>query len=113
MATKAVTKYRYRTRVVRARSRRSGVTLPVAVLAGFAPTAVAAYAGWRGSGVDGLVHNLVMRLTGFSTDKGTFHAQQLMYGWGPILLGMLAHKAANRFGVNRALANAGVPLLRI
>jgi hypothetical protein len=33
--------------------------------------------------------------------------------WGPVLLGTVVHKIANKLGVNRAIARAGIPIVRI
>jgi len=36
-----------------------------------------------------------------------------MAGWGPILTGLIVHKAAQKFGLNRAIARAGIPFVSI
>lgn len=43
----------------------------------------------------------------------TFHAERMKEGLLPIAAGALVHKLAGVLGINRALASARVPLLRI
>lgn len=114
MATKALKKYR--TKVVKVRSRRkAGFTLPLAAIAGFGPLAGQIYFGYKtGRGLEGMIHYGVAALTGYDTDGGPW---QPMYavknGLGPIILGVMVHKLASKLGVNRTLAGAGVPWIRI
>lgn len=89
------------------------MTLPLAVLAGFAPLTLQTLSMYQSSGFDGATQSLVAGTTGYSRWEGKWRAQYLMAGMGPIVLGILAHKVASRLGVNRALANAGVPVIRI
>jgi hypothetical protein len=89
------------------------MTIPVAALAGFVPLAGNAIKDFKDGGVTVLGKGLVLRTTGMNTDTGKWMPEYLMQGLGPIVAGVLAHKLASKLGVNRALANAGVPLLRI
>lgn len=89
------------------------MTLPVAVLAGFAPLAYQTYRSYQENGVDGASQALVALTTGYSRWEGAWKAEYLMKGMAPIVAGVLIHKLAGKFGINRALANAGVPLLRL
>lgn len=118
MATKAVAKRRTRTVYVRRAARRAkNMTIPLAIVAGFAPTAMFALEGFQIPGSEGGIkeaaHRLTMRMTGYEWKGGGFSWAQLMEGWTPLILGVVAHKAANRFGINRMLGRMGVPLLRI
>ena len=92
------------------------MTIPVAVLAGFVPLGVGVYgAVRRGMAGDtaGMTQELTIRTTGFNTDTKSFHWPAFWGTYGPILAGLVVHKAASRLGVNRALAKAGVPFLRV
>jgi len=51
--------------------------------------------------------------TGYSTVHKNFKWDRLSQGALPLAVGALVHKLAGRFGVNRALASAGIPVLRI
>ena len=103
--------------VKRAARRAKSMTIPLAVVAGIAPTLAYAYQGFVLPGGEGgpveAAHRITMRMTGYEWKGGGFSWPQLMQGWGPLLLGAAAHKAANRLGLNRAIARAGIPLLRI
>lgn len=114
MATKALTRTR-RVYVKRPRSRRrsAGMTLPLAAIMGFAPIAAAAMKDFKAGGAYGAAAGLSLRTTGWDIVDQKWRPEYLLQGLGPILIGGLVHKFANKMGVNRALANAGVPLLRL
>jgi hypothetical protein len=116
MATKAIARRRIvYARRPRSRRRAAGMTIPVAVLAGFGPLIGQALYGWKsGRGVEGVVHYTTAALTGVDTDGGPWQPMYaLKNGLGPIIVGMVVHKVAGRLGVNRALSAAGVPFLRV
>jgi hypothetical protein len=106
-----------RTRTVyikRAKHRsKAGFTLPIAVLAGFAPLGFNAIKDYRDGGLQVLGKGLVLRTTGMNTDTGKWMPEYLMQGLGPIVAGVFVHKLASKLGINRALAGAGVPFLRV
>jgi hypothetical protein len=117
MATKAIARRRI---VYRARPRhhsKAKMTIPLALIAGLAPTAMFALEGFQIQGSEGGIkeaaHRLTGRLTGYEWKGGTWSLAELSKGWLPILAGVAAHKMANRFGINRWLSSTGVPLLRI
>lgn len=100
----------------RRRSSRGKFTLPVAVVAGFAPLGLGLFgAAKRAAAGDlaGASQEVVIRTTGYNTDTKSFHWPTFVGSYGPIVAGVIVHKIANRLGVNRALANARVPFLRI
>lgn len=119
MATTQVVKYRNRPVARRRRSRRGGFTLPLAVVAGFAPLAMDMWnVGYQrkdqpGGRIGGMLHMAALDLAAYNTDTKSFDSNHLGTGWGAITLGFLAHKVANLLGVNRALARAKVPFIRI
>jgi hypothetical protein len=118
-ATRAISRRRsarrYTFRSVRHRAKH--MTVSLAILAGLAPTAAFAIEGFRiGGDQGGLVeamHRVTMRLTGYEWKGGGFSMGELAKGWTPLLAGAVAHKLANRFGVNRMLAKSGIPFIRI
>jgi hypothetical protein len=93
--------------------RRSQMSLPIAVVAGFVPLASNALRDYQQGGLDLLGTGLTWRLTGYNQMSKRFDLSGLSSGLLPILLGIGVHKLAGRLGVNRAIANAGIPLLRL
>lgn len=90
--------------------KRPGMTIPLAVVAGFA-VPVVGVTQLGGMSIGDKVTTVGRWFTGF--DKAGFHPESLKNGLYPVLLGFLAHWAANKFGLNRQLAKMGVPLIRI
>jgi len=110
----AKAKVKYRNRFVSKRHhKRPGMTVPVAVLAGFAPLGVAALEGYQYNGVKGLAKRVTLGMTGYNIEDKKFYAQEMAKVAGPIVLGVVVHKLAGKLGINRALAGAGVPFLRV
>lgn len=90
--------------------RRPGFTLPLAIVGGFMPMAVGAYN--RRSTPGEIPKYLLASLTGYYPGVG-WNAANMKDGALPLLAGMLAHKLAGRLGINRLLARARVPVIRI
>lgn len=97
----------------KAHRRRAGMTVPLAVLAGFAPLGVSTIEGFKQNGAEGAMHYAVAGLTGWDTRTNKWELAYMTRGTIPIVLGFLVHYAASRLGVNRALGRARVPFLRI
>jgi hypothetical protein len=90
------------------------MTIPIAVLAGFVPLAKDVAMGYSASGMQGAGHYLVGGVTGYDTNTGKFNVPwALSHFWLPVTAGLVVHKLAGKFGVNRALSSAGIPLFRI
>jgi len=90
-------------------------SLPLAALAGFGPLA---YNLWQDSKMGSvapqqMLSDVIASLTGWDIGTGTWRPQHLLRGAVPIIGGMAIHKMAGRFGVNRMLARAGIPVIRI
>jgi len=115
MATKALARRRPRRSNPRSRSRRrAGFTLPLAVVGGFMPLGCHALQDFKEGGAIQVGKGVCQRTTGYVVDAGTFHWPSLNQGLWPIVLGILVHKlVGGTLGVNRALARAKVPVLRI
>ena len=104
---------RWGRRIVRRAQR---TTLPLAVLAGFVPlgvgtieTAQLAIAGKP----EAAARHMSIVATGYDPEKRHFYTSALMKTYTPLIAGMVVHKVAGWVGVNRALARAKVPLLRV
>lgn len=118
MATKAIARPRARriyVRANRARRRAQGFTIPLAALAGLAVglaapvEQVVKYGRFQEAG-----KHLVYNYTGYSMWSGKFRTEGLMRGLAPLALGMVVHKViGGRLGVNRMLAQARMPFVRI
>lgn len=95
------------------RRRSKKFTVPIAVVAGIAPTAYQGIKGFQQDGLEGLIQRTTLSLTGYNVEDHQFYRDNLKEGLYPMVIGMLVHWGAKRFGINRALGSAGVPLLRI
>jgi hypothetical protein len=89
--------------------KKHSMTIPIAIVAGFIPPAVGVWD--RRSDPKQMGNFALAAFTGI--DNGRFNPAALRYGALPVAAGFLAHKIASRLGVNRALASAGIPLIRI
>jgi len=112
MATKTIVKYR---RAPKAKHHhKAGMTVPLGVVAGFMPLAMFAYDGFQYGGWTNVGHRLLAGLTGYNTTTHKFESVQLKNGLYPLLAGLAAHKIVGQWlGVNRMLAKAKIPFIRI
>lgn len=93
--------------------RSKGFTLPVAAVAGFIPLA-GNIASVAGQGIEPIGWMATQALTGYDTRTNKFWWPNLNKGAIPIIMGILAHKIiGGKLGVNRILANSGIPFIRI
>ena len=105
------------TRVVRVKARRRAhrkFTIPLAMVAGFAPLVIVGVKAFQKAGPTYAVQEMTCALTGYSIPEHKFYPGQMMNGTVPLLLGIILHKVVgSKFGVNKMLAQANVPLLRL
>lgn len=87
------------------------MTIPLAVVAGFVPTAVGVW-NRRSSG-QAVADYLQQGFTGITPGTGQFAFSNLKVGLLPIAAGFMVHKVASMLGVNRAIARARIPFIRI
>jgi hypothetical protein len=83
--------------------RRAKPALSLAMLAGFAPTAIYAYNGFKQQGLEEGVARMAARLTGYSFTEQKWKPNELLAGMLPLVGGAIVHKIANRVGINRQL----------
>lgn len=103
---------RVRRYYARGKSRAKKMTIPIAPLAGImAMPATSLVASDLTSGQYGRIPASMATIAGFN--NGVFSIDVLKNNMIPLLTGMLVHKGANILGVNRTLAAAKVPLIRI
>lgn len=96
------------------RHKAAGMTLPLAVIGGLVPMGVDVLGAYRVGGVQTALEHVSLCTTGYDPSDGKMKldfAFKKLYG--PLLAGFLVHKVAGKLGVNRALAKAGVPILRV
>jgi len=94
--------------------RRARQTLPLAVVAGFIPPARIILAESQGGrGIEGGAVAASRIFLGYDSNTAVWDFRQLQFGFGPILMEFAIHKVATMVGVNRALAGARIPFIRI
>jgi len=100
-----------------AKKRRHGkrkFTLPIAAAGGVAAGVVSAVAEVDGNIMTPIfAQKVIARYTGVNMTNGSFNAEYLKLGLLPAVAGCLIHWGASKFGINRMIARAGVPILRI
>jgi hypothetical protein len=88
------------------------MTFPVAVIAGLIPgvagTMEAAKGGWKAGGT-----YACSAYTGYNPILGTFSIGNMSQGLKPLAIGVVIHKVAGWLGINKAIAGAGIPFIRI
>jgi hypothetical protein len=93
--------------------RQNGFQIPIAVVAGLAPTGVKVWEA-RGGGVSGMAREAGRILTGFDFWNGQFIPGAMRYGLLPIVAGLAIHwLVGKKLGLNRLLARSGIPVIRI
>lgn len=110
--TKAVARRRTRTVVKRVGSRAKKMTIPLALVAGMAPITLGTINYIRGGGSD-VGGYFTSRMIGFQPWDGKWSFTKFKQGGLPIIVGLAIHKIASRLGINRAIASAGIPFIRI
>jgi len=94
--------------------KKAQATLPLAVVAGFLPPARIILAESQGGrGIEGGAVAASRIFLGYDSNTAVWDFRQLQFGFGPILMGFAIHKVAQMVGINRALAAARIPFIRI
>jgi hypothetical protein len=91
------------------------VTIPLAIVAGFAPTVVRAVQDSNSFKNPGnFFKRITYNFTGINMwANNKFEMAGIKAGWLPLGVGLLAHVLATKLGINRALARSGIPFVRI
>lgn len=113
-------KSRVRRIYIRSKRRRGGkkFTLPIAVMAGLASPVGRTIDHGINQGIlgqEGAIAELSRIMTGFNpfATPITWETWRMRYGLLPVVAGVGIHKIAGMLGINRAIAQAGIPLIRI
>lgn len=93
--------------------RKKKFTIPVSIAAPIAYVGYNTFLYANNRGVDVALDKLSKWMTGFSVAEADFNLNSMKGGALPILTGVVIHKVANMTGLNRALSNAGIPIIRI
>jgi hypothetical protein len=97
--------------VTRSPRRRRKFTLPLAVVGGMFPTAIGVIN--RRDSVTAMGNFLQLGWTGIDPATNKFSLANMRYGAIPALGGVGVHMIASKLGLNRILAKAGIPIIRI
>lgn len=95
------------------RRRKNNFTLPLGIIAPLGKVGADCVQVGLSDGIGAGANHFTTLMTGYNIDTKDFKVSRLYRGLFPVLGGVLLHKAAGRLGINRALASAGVPWLRI
>lgn len=91
--------------------RRRGFTLPpIAIIVGLMPGLQRTFYGFQADGLRGAVNEASKVYLGYVAETGKWYGSLMWYGFAPLVLGMLVHRGATAFGINRMLARARIPI---
>lgn len=95
------------------RRRRNGIKIPVALLAGFIPYIGQLSSAWSAGGWDSF-SKTAPKIVGYDGYTSKWHPKYFVQSGGlAILAGAIVHKLASRLGINRSIANMGIPIIRV
>jgi len=90
------------------------LTLPMGLLAGLAPGVTRTAQTFQANGAQAAANEALAIYSGFDTETNSFSMSNLSLGLVPLLVGWGLHKfVGGGLGINRALAQARVPLIRL
>lgn len=95
------------------RSSKKGPTIPLAIAAPLVSVGADYANSVKSQGFAQASRFLNEKMTGFDISTGQFHFSSMKYGALPVVVGGLVHKMASKVGINRAIAGAGIPWIRI
>ncbi len=110
--TKVRTRRRYFSRARMPRGKRKP-TISLAIMGGMSVPVIQAVNVYKYAGVVNALSNFTQNMTGFVPTTGEFHVEYIKKGLLPVMGGALIHKVASMVGLNRMIAQAGVPFIRI
>lgn len=96
------------------RRKKKTFTVPMLIALPIASQASQFYYEWQREGIQKATAWVVSRYTGYNRyGSPRWQFRNLETGALPLVLGLVGHKLANKFGLNRAIANAGIPFIRL
>lgn len=93
--------------------KRPSMTIPLGVVAGFIPLVANTVGRFQREGWNGAMREISADTIGLDPASGVFNIKWMMRGTAPIIGGIMVHKLASILGVNRAMARAKIPFIRI
>lgn len=93
--------------------RRRKPTIPLSVVAGIVAGSADAIESAMKGDLNDAAQKLVYRYTGYRMSTKKFELEGLKMGLLPLIAGIAGHKIASWLGLNRAIAQTGIPLIRI
>lgn len=101
------------TRRKKSNGKKKSFTISVALVAGLMAPAVKLWEA-RAGGISGVTREAGRILTGFDFWNGTWNFATMRYGLLPVVGGLAVHwLVGNKLGLNRMIARAGIPFVRI
>lgn len=105
----------------KARSRNNGIKIPISLVAGMIPGIGKLWEHGTNPGLHGQPNGLLAMgvegsriYIGYDPRNGQFNAGWLGMGLLPLIGGGIIHKfVGGRLGINRMIANSGIPVLRV
>jgi hypothetical protein len=88
-------------------------TISLAIAAGFAVPVTRAVNTYKYAGLTNAVSHFTSMMVGFEPTTGLFNANNLKSGLLPVMTGAVIHKVASMMGINRMIAQSGIPFIRI
>ena len=89
------------------------MTLPLSIVAGLVPGIVAVGTTAQTSGMLAAGKMMGTIYTGYDYTSGKWSWSYMQMGLMPLLAGFAVHKLAGMVGLNRMMAQARIPLIRI
>lgn len=101
--------------------RKKQMTLPISVVAGFAPGLSRLWTHFQNPGLHGASNGIEALgieagriYLGYDSRDGSWNGALMTLGTYPAIGGVLVHKfIGGKLGVNRMLASAGIPIIRL
>lgn len=93
--------------------RRKKFTLALGIVAGFAPGVMHVATAFQQAGPAWALNKASVVYLGYDPNSGQFNPGWMKWGTYPLIGGLILHKVASMLGVNRMLAQAGVPIIRL
>jgi len=97
-------------RTKRKYSRKRGMKIPIAVVAGFTPLAINTFAWVRDMGWQTGFGMAASTITGYNFATGKWSMENLKFGALPMIIGVIVSKLATKLGINAKLARTGLPI---
>jgi len=94
--------------------RKKRFTIPLGIYAPLGYTvARRGYELAGGVPIDTILDRTLYEYSGYSFEFKNWKFDRMKLGAIPLVAGLMAHKVAGKLGLNRMLANAGIPYIRI